>query len=153
MAADKKEPNYIVGYGKPPEHTQFKKGQSGNPQGRPSAKKNLRAAFCDMMSEPISFCEGDQIRRMSKSEAVLYTLTLRAIKGDSRATAQTLGLLREQRLLVPTERSEARPTGVLIVPGMAPDQGAWEKQARDYMVKIGAVSDDHREESQAAAGS
>ena len=27
--------SYEVGYGKPPKHTQFKKGQSGNPKGRP----------------------------------------------------------------------------------------------------------------------
>jgi hypothetical protein len=26
--------NYEIGYGKPPKHTQFKKGRSGNPNGR-----------------------------------------------------------------------------------------------------------------------
>ena len=30
---------YKVGYGKPPRHSQFKKGQSGNPQGRPKQVK------------------------------------------------------------------------------------------------------------------
>ena len=29
------ETDYEVGYGKPPKHTQFKRGQSGNPNGRP----------------------------------------------------------------------------------------------------------------------
>ena len=31
---------YEVGYGKPPKNTRFKKGMSGNPGGRPSAKRN-----------------------------------------------------------------------------------------------------------------
>ena len=29
--------SYEVGYGKPPQQAQFKKGQSGNPKGRPKA--------------------------------------------------------------------------------------------------------------------
>ena len=29
-----------VGYGKPPKHSRFKKGQSGNPRGKPRGTKN-----------------------------------------------------------------------------------------------------------------
>jgi hypothetical protein len=32
-----------VGYGKPPRHTQFRKGQSGNPGGRPRRRPVQRA--------------------------------------------------------------------------------------------------------------
>ena len=31
---------YDVGYGKPPQHTQFKKGCSGNIKGRPRGSRN-----------------------------------------------------------------------------------------------------------------
>ena len=33
--------DYRVGYGKPPLETRFKKGQSGNPGGRPRRARNL----------------------------------------------------------------------------------------------------------------
>ena len=34
----KKSVLYHVGYGKPPPHTRFRKGESGNPSGRPRRK-------------------------------------------------------------------------------------------------------------------
>ena len=34
--------NYEIGYKKPPKHSKFKKGQSGNPKGRPKGSKSLK---------------------------------------------------------------------------------------------------------------
>ena len=45
-----KPENYIVGYGKPPDHTQFKPGQSGNPHGRRKGSKNYRTIVGEIMS-------------------------------------------------------------------------------------------------------
>ena len=36
---------YAVGWGKPPRHTRFKKGQSGNPKGRPPGSKNMNTLW------------------------------------------------------------------------------------------------------------
>jgi hypothetical protein len=36
------ERDYEVGYGKPPRHSRFVKGQSGNPRGRPPGAKNMK---------------------------------------------------------------------------------------------------------------
>ena len=43
--------DYDVGYGKPPRHTRFKKGQSGNPRGRPSGSKNLATVLSEALNE------------------------------------------------------------------------------------------------------
>jgi uncharacterized protein DUF5681 len=41
----KKASEYEVGYRRPPQHTRFQRGSSGNPNGRPRYSKNLSAVF------------------------------------------------------------------------------------------------------------
>ena len=41
MSDDATDRDYDVGYGKPPKATRFRKGQTGNPKGRPKTSKNV----------------------------------------------------------------------------------------------------------------
>lgn len=82
-----------VGYGKPPKATRFVKGQSGNPKGRPKHEKTLRALFTKIMRERVTVPTSDGEIRMAGTELVLIQLRNRAIKGDSRASAQLLNLM------------------------------------------------------------
>lgn len=88
---DKKKPgpggDYEVGYGKPPRHTQFKPGQSGNPRGRPKGTKNLKTDLMEELAEMIPIREGDQSRKVSKQRAVVKSLVNRTLKGDARAAS------------------------------------------------------------------
>ena len=43
--------DYKVGYGKPPVHTRFQKGRSGNPGGRPGPKKARRRLFAQLLED------------------------------------------------------------------------------------------------------
>ena len=84
--------DYEVGYGKPPAHTQFKPGQSGNTAGRPKGSKNLKADLLEELSEMMKISEGGRERRISKQRALIKTLVARGIKGSDRATAKILDL-------------------------------------------------------------
>src|SRR5919106_1065841 len=77
--------DYDVGYGRPPKHTQFKKGQSGNPKGRPKGAKNLRTILNSVLDKAIKVHEEGEPRSMSRLEALCTSLYARALKGDNRA--------------------------------------------------------------------
>ena len=84
---------YEVGYRKPPEHSQFKPGQSGNPEGRPKGTKNLKTDLEEELHERILVREGGTERRISKQRALLKSLTAKAIKGDTRAANVLLNMI------------------------------------------------------------
>jgi Family of unknown function (DUF5681) len=64
-------------YGKPPEATQFKRGQSGNPNGHPKGS-NLRIDLAAELDEKITVREQGHSRRISKQRATTAMLALYA---------------------------------------------------------------------------
>ena len=83
---------YKVGYRKPPKQTQFKKGKSGNPRGRPKGSLNLSTDLAAELSEQITLREGGRSRRVSKQRALIKSLLAKALQGDVRATTAVLAL-------------------------------------------------------------
>jgi hypothetical protein len=90
MPSDKKR-DYAVGYGKPPGHTRFGKGRSGNPKGRPSGAKNLTTLFHEALNETVIVAENGGRRKISKRQAIVN----KAAKGDWRAAKLLLELPQE----------------------------------------------------------
>jgi hypothetical protein len=88
-----------IGYKNPPEHTRFKKGQSGNPRGRTKGQPNLKTDLVAELREVIKVNEGGAPRRITKQRALLKAMTARAIGGDGRAATLVLNLI--LRLLEP----------------------------------------------------
>src|SRR6516225_5544533 len=77
--------DYDIGYGKPPRHSRFQKGQSGNPRGRPSGSKNLSTLLSEALNEPVIVTENGKRRKISKRQAVITQLVNQSAKGDWRA--------------------------------------------------------------------
>ena len=77
--------DYEVGYGKPPRHTRFKKGQSGNPRGRCAGSKNLSGLLSGALNELVVVAENGGRRKISKRQAIIKQLVNRSAKGDCRA--------------------------------------------------------------------
>jgi hypothetical protein len=79
---------YTVGRGKPPIASRFKKGQSGNPKGRPKASKSPRA-LVDITSscllDEIELTVNGKRQKLQALEAILLRLRAMALNGDVRA--------------------------------------------------------------------
>jgi uncharacterized protein DUF5681 len=84
--------DYEVGYRKPPRATQFKKGQSGNPRGRPKTNRTLALDLADEFREKVTVQEGGRSQSVTMRRALLKSLLAKARKGDTRAIKDALAL-------------------------------------------------------------
>jgi len=76
---------YEVGYGKPPGHTRFRKGKSGNPRGRPARKAAMARASALALKEAYRIFlveEGDQALELTAIQTILRRQVERAVRGD-----------------------------------------------------------------------
>src|ERR1700756_1477700 len=85
--------DYEVGYGKPPRGAGFKKGQSGNPRGRPPHSKNLSTLLNDTLNEPVTITEDGRGRKITKREAVIKQLVNKSASADPRSLKILLDLM------------------------------------------------------------
>jgi hypothetical protein len=87
-------PEYPVGYKRPPRHTQFKPGQSGNSKGRP--KKSV--TFTDVISKHsqklVTITMGGKPQRITMLEAIGLKQVSQALNGDHKSTSLVLDALK-----------------------------------------------------------
>ena len=88
-------PDYVVGYGKPPVHTRFQKGRSGNPKGRPRGKKNMSTLLSAALDAAIIVVENGRRKKISKREAIITQLVNKSASADLKATQIVLAMLQD----------------------------------------------------------
>ena len=102
-----------VGYCKPPLHTRFRKGQSGNPKGRGKGTKNFATTLMKAMSEPVTINENGNRKKISKLAAAVTQLANDAARGDKKSIQLAFALW---QALEPTIEAQ-RPQEVIVISG------------------------------------
>ena len=87
------EREYAANYRKPPLHTRFKKGQSGNPRGRP--KKDLPALLVAALNEPVFVTIDGERRQITKREAIITQLVNESAGANLRATKMLIDMMKD----------------------------------------------------------
>lgn len=92
------------GYRKPPKAGQFKKGQSGNPRGRPKRPKlkSEKEILRQILGEPMTVRENGVPRTVSKGEGMIRMLVYRGLAEDYRS----IETIRSWQSVLPERQAE-----------------------------------------------
>jgi hypothetical protein len=93
-----------IGYKSPPAWSRFRRGQSGNPSGRPKSAKTLKAELIEELEELTSISEDGQNRQVTKARAIAKSIVRAAAGGNMRATTALITLFARDPL--DTEHAE-----------------------------------------------
>lgn len=85
--------DYEIGYGKPPKHSQFKKGVCSNPLGRPRRRaSSIGEVVQDVLNGTTNIPNKGRMRRGSRLELVIHRHFVAALSGDVASAAMLLKL-------------------------------------------------------------
>lgn len=90
MATESDDRDYAVGYGRPPVETQFKKGQSGNPRGRPPKARGQVEIATKVLNEKHRLSGQPKGSRVLFKALELVIMMLKQVAAGGRAAAATL---------------------------------------------------------------
>ena len=81
---DEQDQNYSVGYAKPPLHTRFQKGQSGNRKGRPVGSRNTATLLDKTFNKRVLIKKNGRQKKITKAELIVELVFNKAASGDWR---------------------------------------------------------------------
>jgi Family of unknown function (DUF5681) len=91
--------DYAVGKCRPPTHTRWQRGQSGNPSGRPKGRLNLNTEIKELLRKKVTIRDGGTERKLSLPAANILAHGIKGAKGDARSTGLFLNYLDQKGLL------------------------------------------------------
>lgn len=99
--------DYEVGYGKPPKHSQYVKGETGNPFGRARQSPDLDAAIAKQLRRKVTITEGGEQRRLRLVDALAMRITSDAAKGRPAAIREVKASMKRRREVEEAEREKS----------------------------------------------
>jgi hypothetical protein len=119
-------PPYEIGYRRPPKASQFQKGVSGNPRGRPKGSRNISSVLAAALNERVSVNQNGKRKTITKLEAAVTQVANQAAGGDARAIKMILDFMtqaeqREQARAdaAPASDEDRRKADKAILAGLA----------------------------------
>ena len=110
---DVEKKSYEVGYGKPPEQHQFKKGVSGYPSGRKRKPTSIEGLTERELNTLIEIKENGRIIRVTKREAIVKRLVNSALNGAPRSIDYLIKFCTQHGISDPLEVTPKDRTAVL----------------------------------------
>jgi len=113
--------DYPIGRGRPPVHTQWQPGQSGNPKGRRKGRRNVKTELREIAVKMITVRDGERERQVSLLGANVLAHGVKGAKGDVRSAglflnhAYRMGLLDEDEVIERAVR-DSRDGGAVLIP-------------------------------------
>ncbi|MGB3739350.1 MAG: DUF5681 domain-containing protein [Pontixanthobacter sp.] len=103
---------YEIGKGKPPKHSQFKKGQTGNEKGPPrkrrdSSRQNVTRRVQTELVTTVSVTIEGQMTKMTKSEAMIRKAANDAFTGTPTHTLKVMNLFANLGVFYPDPKDMA----------------------------------------------
>ena len=105
---EEKEP---AGYCRPPRATRFRKGQSGNPKGRPRGRRS-EIPYDGVLGQMVTVKEDGKERRITAAEAFILQLTQKGLAGDSAAARASLEAIETARA---KRHADHPPIGIICI--------------------------------------
>jgi hypothetical protein len=95
----------LVGYRRPPVHSRFQKGQSGNPRGRPKKQADFMEDAAEIFGGAVTGQAKGKPITLPMVQAMFRTWCRHALKGDNQALRRVIELM---LTLEPVARDKAR---------------------------------------------
>lgn len=115
--------DYEVGYRRPPKHSQFKKGQSGNRKGRPRGSRNANVTAAEKFAEalamkvPVTLPNGRKAI-VTMRDRIIYGWVIQAAK-DPKAAKELFGILPRFEAEERVSEAESSDQGRRLATGVA----------------------------------
>ena len=77
----------------PPVRTRFRKGQSGNPRGRPKGSRNFRTLVNEELEQELEITENGKVIKLTKRRLVARVLVNEAVRGNPRAWSELFPMI------------------------------------------------------------